>query len=350
MKKNNAMYSVEYIWLDGYSPTQTLRSKTRVVTRSPEQDTGRINLRNVPQWSFDGSSTAQANTGNSDLTLNPVHLVSAPKDLGVDFLVMCEVLNSDGSPHVTNYRNRLEERYREFKALEPRVGFEQEYFIKLSGSNRIIGWPETESPRPQGDYYCGVGANNVSGRSIALKHLGMCIEAGININGINAEVALGQWEFQIGGVSVDALKACDELWIARYILQRVAEISCCDIELDPKPVSGDWNGSGMHTNFSTSIMRQEGGIDEVERFSEDMGRQSMIEMAKENYGPGLERRLTGLHETESIDNFSVGRMNRGCSIRVPLQVVENSRGYLEDRRPNSNADPYRVLSVLVSNL
>ena len=306
-------------------------------------------MKDISQWNFDGSSTKQSDTGNSDLVLNPVHMVKAPSKLGVDYLVMCEVLNKDGSPHWSNTRKSLEEKYRELEGEEFRVGFEQEYFLRSVCHKSILGWEEG-TPRPQGDYYCAVGPQNVSGRSVALEHLSMCVEAGININGINAEVALGQWEFQIGGTDIDALKACDELWISRSILSRVGEMMFCEIDLDPKPVDGDWNGSGMHTNFSTRRMREDDGLFYIEEFAHRMGRTEMINLAKNNYGSGLERRLTGDHETEDINSFSVGKMSRGSSIRIPVSVVNDEKGYLEDRRPNSNADPYRVLGVLVSNL
>lgn len=341
-------YSIEYIWLDGETPSQNIRSKTKVVDIPITECVGRLDFDKIPKWSFDGSSTKQAETSNSDLVLSPVHLVEAPKQLGVDYLVMCEVLNFDGTPHFTNTRKKLEKLLTyEVNKKESWVGFEQEYFLRRE--DEILGW-EHGTPRPQGDYYCGVGAKNVVGREIALEHMNACMEAGININGINAEVALGQWEFQVGGPNVHALQVCDELWISRYILERVSEKYHVTIDYDPKPLIGDWNGSGLHTNFSTKEMRSYAGINYIKEFCKKMGREEMVDLAISNYGDGLERRLTGKHETSSINDFSIGDMNRSCSIRIPIHVKQKGCGYLEDRRPNSNADPYRVLSVLVRNL
>ena len=67
-----------------------------------------------------------------------------------------------------------------------------------------------------------------------------------------------------------------------------------------------------------------------------------------SYGDDNHLRLTGLHETSSIDEFSYGIANRGCSIRIPNETNINNRGYFEDRRPSSSMDPYKVLSLLLN--
>jgi len=334
----------EYIWLDG-NETQTLRSKTRVLSLRSEEENWNLSIKDIPTWTFDGSSTNQADTSSSDLVLRPVFAcIDSNRENGV--LVLCDVLNPDMTPHETNHRAKLIDTILGTKEAEPCVGFEQEYF--LYDGPKIMGWADTM--RPQGPYYCGVGADNVAGRNLVELHLSSCINSGLSIVGVNAEVALGQWEYQVGGPGVNVVAACDHLWVSRFILQRICELQEIAVSLDPKPVSGDWNGSGMHTNFSTKSMREAGGISVINRACEIMGEDANIQSAIKNYGEGLERRLTGRHETASINEYSFGVADRASSIRIPLHVSREGCGYLEDRRPNSNADPYRVTTVLVSAL
>ena len=338
-------FRCEYIWLDGGEVEQSLRSKTMVLHLSKEESES-INLSDFPVWGFDGSSTMQADTSNSDCVLKPVFACADP-NRGTSILVLCEVLNTDFSPHSSNTRAKLIDAIRAHVDQEPVVGFEQEYFLLKDG--KPLGWPDDgETPGKQGPYYCAVGSGNVAGRDLVETHLGSCITAGLSITGVNAEVALGQWEYQVGGPAVNALLACDHLWIARYLLQRLGEQSGVTVELDPKPVEGDWNGSGMHTNFSTKVMRSENGLEYIKVACETLGLQSNVDNALNSYGEGIERRLTGEHETCSHTEFRYGVSDRGASIRIPWHVGKSGRGYLEDRRPNSNADPYVVAAFLVS--
>lgn len=336
----------EYVWLDG-NETQTLRSKTRVLSLKSEDENWNLSIKDIPIWTFDGSSTNQAETASSDLVLRPVFAcIDSNRENGV--IVLCDVLNPDMTPHESNHRARLIDEVLRYKDSEPFVGFEQEYFL-YDGQN-IMGWEDESNLRPQGPYYCGVGADNVAGRNLVELHLSSCINSGLSIVGLNAEVALGQWEYQIGGPGVNVVAACDHLWVSRFILQRICELQGVSVSLDPKPVEGDWNGSGMHTNFSTKLMREEGGISVINRACDMLGSDENVRLAIQSYGEGLERRLTGTHETSSIDSYSYGVADRSASVRIPLNVSREGRGYLEDRRPNSNADPYRVTSVLVSAL
>lgn len=324
---------LEYIWLDGYSPTQSLRSKTRII----EDFDGR--LESCPVWSFDGSSTAQAEGADSDLLLAPVAIFSDParKDA---FLVMTEVLNPDGEPHDSNGRAMIDDDDNDFW-----FGFEQEYFLWDLETSLPPGFPVKGFPRPQGPYYCSVGAENNFGRECIEDHLDQCLEAGINVEGINAEVAAGQWEFQV--FAKGAKSAGDQTWVARYLAERNAEKWGYGINWHPKPLGQtDWNGSGMHANFSNKMMRESGDQSVFEKICEEFGRN--IRRHIDVYGADNEQRLTGLHETQSIHEYSYGVSDRGASIRIPVGTVEDGwKGRLEDRRPASNADPYKVASVIV---
>jgi len=326
-----AKLKLEYLWLDGYEPTPNLRGKTKIF----DGDAASLKLSDLPEWGFDGSSTKQAEGRSSDCLLKPVALYpDSTRRNG--FLVMCEVLLPNGDPHPSNTRATIPD--------DPGlwIGLEQEYFLMQDG--RALGWPEGGGyPKPQGPYYTGVGYENVGdvARQIVEEHLDICIDAGINHEGINAEVAKGQWEFQIFGKG--AATACDQIWVARYILQRVCEKYGVSVELHCKPFRGDWNGSGMHCNFSTEFMRNVGGKEYFERLMTQFQKNREEHIAA--YGPDNHLRLTGLHETASIDTFSYGVADRGASIRIPHSFIKNNyRGYLEDRRPNSQGDPYRIVS------
>ncbi|MET8451281.1 glutamine synthetase, partial [Streptomyces sp. NPDC005209] len=235
-------YRAEYIWIDGTSPTAKLRSKTKVLADGAEPST----------WGFDGSSTNQAEGHASDRVLEPVYSCPDPIRGGDDVLVLCEVLNTDGTPHASNTRAELTVVAERFAAQAPLFGIEQEY--TFFEGDRPLGFPQSGFPAPQGGYYCGVGADEIFGRDIVEQHLEHCLAAGLSISGINAEVMPGQWEFQVGPLS--PIEVADQLWVARWLLYRTAEDFDVSVTLDPKPVKGDWNGAGAHTNFSTKAMRE----------------------------------------------------------------------------------------------
>jgi glutamine synthetase len=331
----STMSKLEYIWLDGYQPTQSLRSKTKIV----KDFSG--NLEDAPLWAFDGSSTEQAEGGSSDCLLQPVAVFQDPERRN-GWLVMTEVLNADKTPHKTNGRATIEDDDADFW-----FGFEQEYTIWDTDTDRPVGFPVDGFPGPQGPYYCSVGAGKAVGREIVEEHLDACLDAGLNVEGINAEVMMGQWEFQI--FAEGAKSAGDQVWLARYLLERAAERHGVSINWHCKPVQGDWNGSGMHANFSNTTLRTAGSKDVYDKICQAF--EPRIQEHIDVYGADNDQRLTGLHETQEIDKFSYGVSDRGASIRIPIGTVENDwKGWLEDRRPASNADPYMVASAIIATV
>ena len=332
-----AKYKLEYIWLDGYTPVPNIRGKTLVKDFADFPS-----LEQLPNWGFDGSSTQQAEGHNSDCVLKPVarYLDSTVKN-GV--IVLCEVLHADLTPHSTNARATI------LDDPETWFGFEQEYFLYKNG--QPLGFPAEGFPKEgQGRYYFGVGYSLMGpfAREIVNKHLDLCLDAGINHEGINSEVAKGQWEFQIFGKG--SKKAADEMWVARYLLMRLCEKYEVDVNWHCKPLGKtDWNGSGMHSNFSTKHMREVGGKDYFEALMAAFDKYKGEHIAV--YGPDNHLRLTGLHETQAIDKFNYGVANRGASIRVPNSMPKNNyKGYLEDRRPNSQGDPYKIASRILETI
>lgn len=340
----------EYVWIDGAVPTRYLRSKARVVKLGPNPK-----IEDFPEWSFDGSSTNQATGDDSDCLLKPVAFIDDPVRGEGNYLVMTEVLNPDGTPHESNSRAQL-------RAIldagageqEPWFGFEQEYTLFHNGRRTPLGWPDHGFPGPQGPYYCGVGADEVFGREVAEDHAALCLQTDLMYYGLNAEVMPGQWEFQVGfrgddKEPADALKVCDHTWLARWLLYRVAQEHNIVVSTDNKPIKGDWNGAGMHTNVSTKATRDKAkGRQAIDDACEALGKKHAEHIAL--YGAGLADRLTGLHETCDINTFKSGVADRGCSIRIPQPVQLKGYGYFEDRRPGANADPYLVAARICATI
>lgn len=338
----------EYIWLDGSVPTRQLRSKTRVGNFGLD-----AKLEDFPEWSFDGSSTNQASGEDSDCFLKPVNFVLDPIRGDRNYLVLCEVNNPDGTPHESNSRAQLRTILDAgAKEHNPWIGFEQEY--TLFQHRHPLGWPEDGFPGPQGPYYCGVGAREVFGRELVETHTQACIDAGIMIYGVNVEVMPGQWEFQIGYRGIDdedsgVLQISDHTWIARWLLRRLGEEFGIHASFENKPIRGDWNGAGMHTNFSTNDTRNPAkGINAVNEAVEKLSKKHAEHIVL--YGHGLADRLTGDHETCDINTFKAGVADRSCSIRIPQTINIKGCGYFEDRRPGANADPYLVAARLCTTI
>lgn len=325
----------EYIWIDGY---QNVRGKGRTLKKAPASPS------EVPDWNYDGSSTGQAPGDDSEVIIKARAIYPDPFRGKPHVLVLCDTYTPAGEPLPTNTRFACEQVMDKAKELEPWFGLEQEYFLMNPTTGKPIGFPTDEDPAPQGPYYCGVGGSKMFGRSIADAHYKACIYAGLKISGINAEVAPGQWEFQIGPAV--GIEQGDMMWVARYLLGRVAEIAGLDVSYDPKPVKGDWNGTGCHTNFSTKPMREKGGYQgHIIPALEKLAKKQREHI--DAYGTGNEERLTGQHETASIEKFTWGIGDRGASCRVGGDVAKQGYGYFEDRRPAGNCDPYVVTQMLV---
>ncbi len=330
-------YRAEYIWIDGTEPVPMMRSKTKIIEDGKEPGI----------WGFDGSSTNQAEGHDSDRVLTPVYTCMDPTRGAGDILVLCEVrMPETMEPHSSNKRALLTPVAEKFAAHESLFGIEQEYTFFQEG--RPLGWPNEGYyyPAPQGPYYCGVGAVEIAGRQIVEAHTEACLRAGLGISGTNAEVMLGQWEFQVGPLG--PVEVSDQLWMARYLLYRIAEDFNVNASISAKPIQGDWNGAGAHTNFSTNRMRAE--YDAIIAACEAIGAPGKVEEHMEGYGHGSEERLTGLHETAHFSQYRYGVSDRGASVRIPWQVAQDGKGYIEDRRPNANIDPYVVTRIMVNTV
>ena len=327
----------EYIWIGGNGGD--LRCKTMTMDKVPT-DVSELRI-----WNYDGSSTNQAPGENSEVLLHPKAMYPDPFRGGKNILVLCETYTPGGEPLPTNSRNGAAEVMSKAKDLAPWFGIEQEYTLFEGDGRTPFGWPVGGFPAAQGPYYCGAGAHSAYGRYVADAHYRCCLFAGLSISGINAEVMPGQWEYQIG--PCEGINSGDEMWISRYLMLRVCEAFGVIVSFDPKPIPGDWNGAGAHCNFSTKPMREDGGYDVIIEACDRLGEPGVPEAHIAAYGEGNERRLTGAHETASIDQFSYGVANRGASIRIPNDAKTNGKGYFEDRRPSSNCDPYVVTSMMV---
>ncbi len=329
---------IEYVWLD---VNGNPRSKSRVsYQKKPEK----LEDVEIPFWNYDGSSTGQAEGRHSEIILKPQSIFPDPFRGGDSLMVLCDTYNPDMTPHETNTRNPASEKFALWPNAEPLFGLEQEFFI-MKGDKSLaesVADASKEELAPQGQYYCSAGGQSAIGREIVESAFKRCIMAGIHVTGMNAEVAPSQWEIQVcaGGIT-----AADQLIMMRYILNRSAEMFGLWINYEPKPLEGDWNGSGCHVNFSTKTMRNVGGYQHIVNAIKKLEDNHEKHIA--SYGKGNELRLTGKHETCSMDTFTSGVGDRGASVRIPHDVVKNGSGYFEDRRPSSNMDPYVVTSLIL---
>lgn len=328
----------EYIWIGGNN--YDLRSKSRTIVGI---DIDNIQLTDFPIWNYDGSSTNQASGDDSEVLIVPVSIYDDPFRGENHKLVLCETMLPSMNPAKNNNRHCASIIFQSqlVNQEKPWFGIEQEYVLFENDGKTPLGWPVNGYPEPQGPYYCGVGASHMSGRTIADEHYKLCLDAGLTISGINAEVMKSQWEYQVGPCY--GIEAGDQLWVSRYILVRICEKYNACVSFEPKPIEGDWNGSGCHINYSTQSMRD--GINgSIEKAL--VGLRNTHDDAMLCYGLNNDKRMTGQHETSNASVFSYGVANRKCSIRIPRSTAANMCGYIEDRRPGSNIDPYLATSII----
>ena len=335
---------IEYIWLDHEN---NYRSKTRIL--NDDGSVGDFCIERLPIWNFDGSSTGQADGEDSEVYIKPIYMVRDPFRRDKDsWLALCDTWLPNGNPHPDNTRFTAMKIFSQKQVAEakPWFGLEQEFFIRKSIKGYPLGmdkqlYAKSQKDNIQGPYYCGVGKGNCYGREFVDEAIGHMVDSGLNMTGLNFEVAPGQAEFQVMNSGIDA---ADELHMARYILMRTAEKHDLTIDLHPKPFKTNLNGSGCHTNYSTKAMRDEGGYDliiaAIEKLKEKHGEHIAI------YGKDNDMRLSGKWETADINTFTYGVADRGASVRIPRFTERDKKGYLEDRRPASNMDPYLVTSKI----
>lgn len=346
---------IEYVWIGG---NMELRSKIKVV--SPHEINlssadDRLNLHDVPHWNFDGSSTSQSSGTHSELKLIPVALYNNPL-IHIStyskkaYAVLCETTFNDYTKTNSNNRQKAFSFFNSnyVQNLESWFGFEQEYFIMNDDIKKLLHKNIDDCVLNVSKFYCSVGSRYNFFRHIAETHMTTCIDAGIQICGINAEVSPCQWEFQIGpGLN---LKAADDLWMARYFLEKIAQNFNSYIIWHPKPFKL-LNGSGLHSNFSTKFMRNSNndtnGLKYIIESIDKLKSTHSTDIS--SFGDFNDKRMSGLYETSNFDSFHFNidtPTDRGASVRIGYDTIKNKKGYFEDRRPASNADPYIISKFL----
>lgn len=335
-----------YVFVDG--SLENVRAKTRTLGFEPK------NPEDCPRWTFCGLGTYQWGdaSAKSEMYMEPVALFRDPFLKGRNKLVLCQVFQHDGTPHETNTRHPCAEVMAKAAGQAPWFGIEQEYVIR--GRDGLpIGWPKDGNViKPLGPFFYGVGAENTVGRQISDAHLKACAYAGVKIGGTNSEVVLSQWEYQVG--PLEGTAAGDHLWISRYILQRVAEEFDVVVSIDPKPFESDkLCGSGGHINFSTKDMREQGGLEHIKvalKKLEANAAEHLRAYDPRKGGAANRRRLEAGMLATPTENFVTDTCSREVSVRIPRLVCDAGRGYLEDRRPGANVEPYSATAAIVKTV
>lgn len=342
---------LEYVWLDA---KQKFRTKVKIVDEIHHYNStdSKHWSKNAPMWNYDGSSTGQAEGHDSEILLKPYLAVYSPYDEKTPkFYVFCESLNKDGTPAEGNTRHTCVKYFEQdrVKESDPIFGMEQEFYVLKDGKPLV--W--SDNPEPQGDYYCGVGHQSIGRGRAFLEEMTNIInddDLKLNITGTNMEVGPGQMEVQL---CEHGLEAADKMLVMRFFMIIEAEARDLEVDFTPKPsiLSGpEWNGSGCHVNFSTKEMREDG----ESPLSAVLAMANALQNLKDNHSSQVQylgsennrKRLTGENETSSYDTFTYGVAHRGASARIPRQCVKDLKGYIEDRRPGSDMDPYVVLPLI----
>ena len=275
---------VEYVWIGGTG--SDLRSKSKTYNFEVKS------VEDLDEWNYDGSSTYQATTENSEVVLKPVALFNDPFRGLPNKIVLCETYIND-KPTTTNFRHFAREIFTKenVEKHDPWFGFEQEYAVSAKVGSHLewpLGWPVGGFPQPQGPYYCSVGTYS-NGREIMEAHYKACLYAGVKCFGTNAEVMPGQWEYQVG--TCKGIEAADHMWMARYLIHRVSEYFNVSVSFEPKPILGNWNGSGCHTNFSNNETRNDTDMNNIKEQVERLGAMHLRTIPL--YGENNHLRLTG---------------------------------------------------------
>ncbi|XP_022816747.1 glutamine synthetase 2 cytoplasmic-like isoform X2 [Spodoptera litura] len=293
-----------YVWIDGTGIN--LRAKDRTFDFVPKI------VKDLPIWYFDGGNTDQAKDENSDTYIFPQVIYHDPFRRGSNILVLTDTYSFNYQPT----------------------------------DGRPLGWPPGGFPAPPGPYYCAIGANKIVARELMEAFYRCCLYAGVQINGVYPGSTPSQWNFQVG--PSPGIKSADDLWMARYILARLAEEYGTVANFEPQPIT-DWPGNGTFVYFSSKDMREDDGILVIERAIDKMARRhgAHINEYDANNGGDNVRRLNGKNGMPHVRDFTAGVANRSCSVRIPRHVSEDKKGYFEDRRPAANADPYRIITILL---
>lgn len=338
----------EYVWRGGEGEVD-LRSKTRVLMIELDENNKPKGPVDLPIWNYDGSSTNQASADESEVILNPCAVYTDPFRGAPHVMVLCDCFNAKTKdPLENNTRPEAYKAFEEYKSHEAVYGIEQEYVLMKDGYP-LNWWSRSEEgklepPKSNERHYCGTGS--VRARKISELHMQACLVAGINMSGMNSEVMPSQMEYQVG--PVDGLSCSDQVWMSRYLLNRICESDGLTVCYDPRVIEGEWNGNGCHVNMSTKEMREENGLDKIMTVMPKLmkGHDELVGVC----GVGSKERLTGKHETSSYEKFTFGIGDRTASVRVPNMVELSKKGYFEDRRPSGNMDPYLVTSTLLKQI
>ncbi|KAH1005778.1 glutamine synthetase 2 cytoplasmic isoform X1 [Dendroctonus ponderosae] len=329
---------ISYVWIDGTG--LDLRMRTRTLSFTP------CNYKDCPNWSFDGSSTFFSTPEQSDNYIVPIAMYADPFRRGNNKMVLCETFSHDKKPTKTNHRQCCIEVLNKVCEQEVMFGFEQEFYL-IGPQGDPYGWPCGSTPKSSGKNYSGIGSQRVVGREVLECIYRCCLYSGIEIYGTTAERAYGQWEVLTGPTL--SIKAADDLWMARYIIQRVAEEFGLSASFKANLVK---NGvpSGLHTNMSTKCTRDDGGLKHIQDYICKLEKNHKTDQKYYDCSEGkhLKERLTGRHHTCNIEKFKSGVGDRTACIRISPAVADKKKGFFEDRRPCSCADPYNIITALVN--